>query len=247
MSGKSKYMAIYEWLSSQIAEKKFLPGDKIPGEVELAEMFGVHRMTVRQAINKLVGDHILVRKRSKGTFLLSTERPVLTRSLESISTFHDDIVAAGLRPHYQPLEARIVSASEMVARELKINEGEDVVYVYRLMLASDVPLALEESYLPAKLVPGLEQRSLDTILYSILQKDYAINLRYSKNEISAVLPSKEEKKLLKVWEHCPCMRVDGVVYDEAGIPVEFARALCRGDKYRFRCSIGKYVYQAIQE
>ncbi|MEE4137438.1 MAG: GntR family transcriptional regulator, partial [Desulforhopalus sp.] len=56
-----KYQIIYQYLSEQIRDKKIVPGDKIPNESELATMFQVHRMTVRQAINKLINDHMLVR------------------------------------------------------------------------------------------------------------------------------------------------------------------------------------------
>ncbi|WP_461208585.1 GntR family transcriptional regulator [Desulfocurvus sp. DL9XJH121] len=245
MAAKSKYVVIYEWLSQQIASKRYLPGDKLPGEVELAEQFGVHRMTVRQAINKLVNDHLVVRKRSQGTFLLSTERPVLTRSLGSISTYHDDIVKAGLKPCYKTLEAVIVPADDRVASLLCLAPGTDVVYLQRLMLASGVPLVLEQSYLPSALFPDLLTRPLETMLYRILSRDYGMSLKSSRTEIGAIIPSVQERKRLKIDQDCPCLWAEGVVFKEDGQPVEFSRALFRGDKYRFKCDIGRYVCEEI--
>jgi DNA-binding GntR family transcriptional regulator len=247
MTAKAKYLIIYEWLSEQITSKKFRPGDKIPNENELANMFGVHRMTVRQAIDKLVGDHLLVRKRGKGTFLLSEKSPVLTRSLEAITTFHADIVKAGLEPRYQTLEASILPAEENVAAQLGLPPGTDVVYLRRLMLASEVPLVIEQCYLPAKWFSALLDRSLDTNLYNIMVTDFKIGLNYARNEIGAVFPTEEEKKQLKIGDHCPCLWVEGVVYNDMGQAVEFSRALYRGDKYRFRCSIGRYVCEDISD
>lgn len=245
MVAQSKYMAIYEWLSEQITSKALLPGDKIPNEIELSAMFGVHRMTVRQAIDKLVGEHMLVRMRGKGTFLLSDKKPVLTRSLETISTYHDDIARAGLIPRYKLLEAKIITADANVATQLGLHEGADVVYLYRLMLASNVPLVLEQCYLPADLFSRIMDHKLDTILYKIIINEFKMSLSYSRSEIGAILPAEREKKLLKIGDNCPCLWAEGVVFNDTGRAVEFTRTLYRGDKYRFKCSIGKYVCDDI--
>ena len=203
MAAKTKYMLIYEWLSEQIANGHYRPGEKIPNESELAARFGVHRMTVRQAIDRLVGDHLLVRKRGQGTFLLSVQPPILTRDLESITSYHGDIVKGGLVPRYQTLEAAIVPAEGKVAEALGLSPGTEVVYVYRLMLASDIPLVLEKSYLPAELFSGLLGRSLDTILYKIIIEEYGMGLNYARNEIGAILPDEKERKLFKITTACP--------------------------------------------
>ncbi|MBI4806044.1 MAG: GntR family transcriptional regulator [Desulfovibrio sp.] len=245
LTTKSKYMAIYEWLSEQITSKAFRPGDKIPNESELSTMFGVHRMTVRQAIDKLVSDHMLVRKRGKGTYLLSEKRPVLTRSLETISTYHDDIAKAGLVPRYKTLEAKTIPADETVAAHLKVAVGSEVISLYRLMLASDVPLVLEHCFLPAELFPDLLTLSLDTVLYKIIDSVYGMNLIHSRQEIGAVMPSESERKLLKIGERCPCIWSEGVVFNDKGRAVEFTHAIYRGDKYRFKCSIGRYLCEDI--
>jgi len=244
---KAKYLIIYEWLSEQIVKKKFLVGDKIPNESELATMFGVHRMTVRQAIDRLVDDHFLVRKRGKGTFLLSVQRPVLTRTLETISSYHDDIVKAGLLPRYKKLEGKIIPADVTLAAQLGLAVGANVVLLRRLMLANDVPLVLENSYLPAELFPGILGLSLEENLYNLMVKEYDMRLDYARTEIGAVLPTADERHLLKINEHCPCLWVEGLVYNKSGRTVEFARALCRGDKYRFVCSIGQYVCSNLHD
>jgi GntR family transcriptional regulator len=237
-----KYQIIYQFLSEQIRDKKILPGDKIPNESELAAMFQVHRMTVRQAIDKLVNDHMLVRKRGKGTFLLSEKYPVLTRSLEGISTYFDDIVNAGLEPCYRTLEAKIDSFDESITSQLGLQPGDQVVYMKRLMLASNVPLVLERCYLPAELFADILEKELNTMLYKIIRDSYGMTLVHSRQELTAVLPSEEERKLLKIGSTCPCIRVEGVVHNDSGRVIEYTRSLYRGDKYRFQCSIGSYLY-----
>jgi DNA-binding GntR family transcriptional regulator len=239
MTNKPKYLLIYEWLSKQIESRKYRPGDRIPSEHELAAMFKVHRMTIRQAIDKLVEDHLLVRRRHSGTFLLSEKSPTLIRrSLENISTYYDDIKQAGLDPAYKMLEAKVIPATETEVAKLGVQAGDPVLSIYRMIVASTTPLVLERCYLPGNLFPGLIDRNLDTALYDMM-KDYQIVPHFALQEIGAVLPNLSERRLLKVKETCPCIQIESLTFDQSGRPIELALALHRGDKYRFRCSIGK--------
>ncbi len=239
MATKPKYLLIYEWLSKQIENKEYRPGDRIPSEHELAAMFKVHRMTVRQAIDKLIETHLLVRKRHSGTFLLSEKTPMLIRrSLGNIPIFSDDIRQAGFDPSYKTLEAKIITSTEPEASKLGLGDGDPVLSIYRMMLANKMPLALERCYLPDKLFPGLIDRNFDTVLYDLM-KDYQIEPHFAEQEIGAVLPNLSECKLLKVKEACPCIQITSLVFDQSGRPIELSVALHRGDKYQFRCSIGK--------
>lgn len=239
MTTKPKYLLIYEWLSKQIESKEYRPGDRIPSEHELAAMFKVHRMTIRHAIDELVENHLLVRKRRSGTFLLSERSPMLIRrSLETIPTYYDDIRQAGFDPSYKTLEGKVICGTEPEVSRLGLRTGDPVLSIYRMMLASNMPLALERCYLPANLFPGLIDRNLDTVLYDLM-RDYQIVPHFAEQEIGAVLPNASERRLLKVKETCPCIQISSVVFDQSGCPIELSVALHRGDKYRFRCSIGK--------
>ena len=238
MTTKPKYLVIYEWLSKQIETKEYRPGDRIPSEHDLAAKFKVHRMTIRQAIDKLIEDHRLVRRRRSGTFLLSEKSSMLIRrSLGNLPIFYNDIREAGFEPSYKTLEAKVIAGTEPDVSKLGLRAGDPVLSLYRLMLANNMPLALERSYLPANLFPGLIDRKVD-ILYDLM-KEYQIVPHFAEQEIGAVLPNASERKLLKVKETCPCIQITSLVFDQGGRPVELSLALHRGDKYRFRCSIGK--------
>lgn len=64
-----KSVAIYNQLFQMILEGNFRQGEKLPGENQLAEMLGVSRMTLRQAINILCEDGIVERKQGNGNFV----------------------------------------------------------------------------------------------------------------------------------------------------------------------------------
>lgn len=60
---------VFEQIKQQIISGQWAPGDKIPGELELAKMFGVSRVSVREAIHRLVGMGVLYVRRGEGTFV----------------------------------------------------------------------------------------------------------------------------------------------------------------------------------
>jgi len=93
-----KYVQILNWIHGMISRGKIKIGDQIPTEEELARMFGVNRMTVRQAIEELSIEKMIDRKRGKGTFLVSQKPRGLVYKLEHISSFTDDMKALGITP-----------------------------------------------------------------------------------------------------------------------------------------------------
>ena len=240
---ESKYLTIYNWLSDQIKNKVFKPGDKIPNETELAEMFHVHRMTVRHAIDKLVSSHMLIRTRGKGTFLLSDKEPILTKSLEGISSYYDDIVKLGMTPRYKTLESKIMEQHDSIGEKLGLDIGEPVVYLKRLMLANDIPMVIEICYLPEKFFSDILDRNLNTILYKLIREEYGMKLMHSSQEIGAILPDEQDRKILKISNTCACIWVEGIVYNELGQAVEYTKSIYRGDKYKFKCNIGNYIVE----
>ncbi len=238
---ETKYLMIYNWLSEQIKNKIYNPGDKIPNETELAEMFNVHRMTVRHAIDKLVNKHMLIRTRGKGTFLLSDKEPILTKSLEGISSYYDDIIKSGMTPRYKTLESKIMEQHNSVGEKLGLDIGEPVVYLKRLMLANEIPMVIEHCYLPDTLFSDILDKNLNTILYKIIRDEYGMKLMHSSQEIGAMLPDEQDRKILKISNTCACIWVEGIVYNDLGQAVEYTKSIYRGDKYKFQCNIGNYI------
>ena len=60
---------VFEQIKENIISGEWGPGKKIPGELELVESFGVSRVSVRDAIHRLVGMGILSIRRGEGTYV----------------------------------------------------------------------------------------------------------------------------------------------------------------------------------
>ncbi len=167
------YYQIQEWVKQLIEDGEWKPGDKIPSENELCDKFEVSRMTIRQAINNLVEQGYLYRKRGIGTFV---QLPKVEQKLQGMTGFTEDMISRGMNPSSQLLSFRLVPATAKIADRLRIQEGESVYEVRRIRLADDEPIAFETTYLSPALVKDINEEILQQSLYEHLEKKLGFKL-----------------------------------------------------------------------
>ena len=95
------------------------PGTPAPSERDLAEQFGVARMTVRHAIDALVAQGLLERVAGRGTFVT---KPLIDMQMR-LSAYTEEMERRGKKPESKTLLARRESAGPGVARALEVDEG----------------------------------------------------------------------------------------------------------------------------
>jgi len=224
------YVQIEEELAERIRTGMLRPGDRIPPERELAEQMQVSRMTVRQALGRLADRGLLVRERGRGTFV---SEPKLVQSLSRLNGFYDQMVSQGILPSSRLLSGEQILASAAVAQVLDLRIAEPLFKVVRLRLGGGVPLALETSFFPARLVPGLLDYDLER--HSI----YRLMERYDARPVRATqslepVPARDlEAEALEVPPGSPLMLVERIAWDAQDRPVEYAKDIYRGDRSRF--------------
>ncbi len=224
------YVQIEEELTERIRSGLLRPGDRIPPERELAEQLQVSRMTVRQALGRLADRGLLVRERGRGTFVSA---PKLIQSLSHLRGFYEQMLHQGILPTSRLLRSEQVLASAAVAQVLGLRLGEPLFQVVRLRLGGGVPLALESSFFPAKLVPGLLDLDLErNSLYRLMERFDARPVRAIQS-LEPVPAREQEAEALDVAAGSPLMLVERTAWDAHGRAVEYAKDLYRGDRSRF--------------
>src|SRR2546421_8346079 len=144
-------------------------GDAIPSERQLSADLGVSRLTVRAALDELVREGQLVRRRGAGTFV---SEPKIAQEL-TMSSFTDDIRARGMTPSSRTLELRVVPAGARLGRVLHVSPSEPVVVAQRLRLADRETMAIEILHVRESLIPGLSKHDLDDgSFYELLRDRY---------------------------------------------------------------------------
>ena len=225
------YYQLAEQIREQIESQELVPGSQLPSERDLADRYGISRMTARQALTYLVRQGRLIVRPGIGTFVAE---PKLTHNTLHLLGFTEEMLAHGQAPSSRVLEQALVEPPQAVAARLGLRDGERATRIVRLRLSQDVPLLLETVYVAQRLAPGLEQVDLAaTSLYAALEERFGLHLHHASQTMELTTARADEATLLDVPAGASLLLLDGVTYTEDDRPVEAFKALYRGDKFSF--------------
>jgi GntR family transcriptional regulator len=233
---KKSPIPVYCQLKNIILEKinsgEYGAGNPIPSERELSEALSISRMTVRQALNQLTSEGILYREKGKGTFVSKAKI-----EQRNIMSFSETVAKRGLVPSTTVLKFEKIKPSDDIRNILMLEDNEMVYDLKRLRLANDIPVAIEESFIPEKYCLDLEKFDLQQSLYRILKEEYHYNLAYADNLIEAANTSGEAKKLLEITGSVPVLRIYCQYFTESGIKLYYEKSIYRSDNYKYSIRI----------
>ncbi|CAG7616850.1 GntR family transcriptional regulator [Paenibacillus allorhizosphaerae] len=215
----------FEALNGDLADKN----GKMPTEIELMARFEVSRITVRQALSKLVDQGLLHRERGKGTFLKTNHAEHWTGQLLG---FSETITASGFTPGGKTLKYGV---AKTLADEIKSKLMVQTAWeLKRLRYADDLPIAIEHSYFPEAIGMRLEQQELGSVLtYAYMEKELGVTLRNGTQNISAKNAGKQEAKMLGIVEGTALLSITRIIYAADQTPVEYLEAVYRPDYFQY--------------
>lgn len=224
------YHQLEEYIKQQI-ENGFLKEEEvIPSEREFAERFQISRMTVRQAINNLVADGYLNRKKGRGTFV---SKKKVEQELQGMTSFTEDMLSRGMKPSSKLLSFKIIQADKKTALDLKINENDPIYKIKRIRLADGAPMALETAYIPVNIVPGLTEENSNLSLYQYIEENLSLSISEATQEIEASIADVHTAEPLGIEEGEPILFIVRIAYLQDGTPFELVKSSFRADRYRF--------------
>ncbi len=219
-------------LEGLIVGGRLPPGARLTNEVELAEVLGISRPTMRTAIAALVDRGLLVRKRGVGTQVV---RAQLSRALE-LTSLHDDLLRAGRRPTTTVLGLAVSAAATDVADALGVAAGTEVTTLRRLRCADGEPIALMTNHLPV----GLVTLHVDALvlhgLYDLLRAA-GVRIRIAEQSVGAASATAAQARQLGERRGAALLTMTRTAYDDEGRPVEHGNHVYRGSAYRFATTL----------
>lgn len=224
-----KHVQVREYVRSLVAGGT--PGSPAPSERELVNLFGVARMTVRQAMDALVVEGLLERIPGRGTFVA---RP--RRTPTPVMSFTEEMRRRGMVPESTTLLARREQAGPGVARALAITPGDAVIHWKRLRRADGTVMAVEDAYLNEVLLPGFLQSGVPTSLYLELAHR-GLRPTWVEDNVAADRASTDEAGHLDVEEGTPVLRQQRRAFSEDRV-VEVSRSAYRADRFTLRLQLG---------
>ncbi len=232
------YIQLRNLIQKKIEDGTYPEGTAIPSERELCNMYGVSRITVRQAIQLATSDGLLVRRPGKGTYV-STRK--IVQALEHITLFDKTMTGQGLFPRTSVIEVKTVSATDKVYKALEVSKRAPLVRITLLGIADSEPLAIYTSYFRPELGVHMAQKasewgSQERAFTSFdLYEGMSHDLRpvRARQTFEANLASGRVARYLRLDEPTALFVVESVAEAETGVPIEYRTAYYRADRYKF--------------
>ena len=215
-----------------IASGALRQGALLENEIVMAEQLGISRPTMRRAMEQMVGQGLVARRRGIGTRVI---QPKVRRPLE-LTSLYDDLAADGQGPSTQLLRFETIGSPADVADRLTLLEGDPVVVVERLRFAQDRPIARMTNYLPSAIVT-FDADALETAgLYDLLRRS-GVRLHSAAQTLGARTATAPEARQLQEARGAALLTMERTTTDDQGRTIEFATHLYAASRYTFEINL----------
>ena len=224
------YIQLREVIRGKIEDGEYAPGTAIPSENQLAEMYGINRLSVRSALSALEYEGLLKSVQGKGVFVVG---PKPQRDLETLGGYRHTIHRLSQPPSTRVLLKAQRKAGPYYSLLLQIDPEDDLWFIRRVNRADGEPVGLEEIYIPVSILPNLDE--IDLNLFSIYDIYEWSGIRPRKGyQLLRIAPvDAAVAKLIGLDGEQAVMEFSCITHDESGRPIEFSRNLVRNDKADF--------------
>ena len=214
-------------MKAEIESRRWRADEQLPNETKIAERFGVSKITVRQALQKLAEQGYIRREHGRGTFVA---RRKFDEGPRELTSFTEEMRRHDLAATSKVLWQAIREADVRIADALLVPLHSPTFVVKRVRLAGGEPMSVQTAHIPAAFVPGIEV-SEDVSLYETLQSQFHLYAARARETYFATLADADTSELLGVPVGSPVFEVERVTMLPNERPFEFVQSTVRGDRY----------------
>lgn len=224
------YIQLREVIRGKIEDGEFPPGTAIPSENQLAEIYGLSRLSVRSALEALENEGLLKSVQGKGVFV---QGPKTRRDMETLGGYRHTMQERGMDASTRVLVKALRDAGPLYSRLLHVAPEDPLWFIRRIDSSESRPVALEEIYIPYALFPGLGE--IDIALFSLYDalEWQDIHPRLGQQTLRAARLEPAMARLLEIPPDQVVMEFSYSVQDADGHLIEFSRSYIRGDRTEF--------------
>ena len=226
-----RYEAIYQDLRDKIAAGIYVPGSVLPGELQLTQIYGASRPTVRHALQLLVDQGLIDRRRKRGTVVC--EPKIEQGFAMRIRSFADEMQAANRIARTTVLQQEVVPAETDVARALGVSEGAAVLHLVRVRYADRLPNVLVETYVPHELYRGIEATDFERASLYVTMRKMGAPMVSAHRRLDVSLADRRIAAELGVSVGSPVFLFHTIATNSDGRIAEYSVATYRGDTNAF--------------
>jgi len=230
-SGVALWRQVADGIERGIADGRFAAGEKLPGEMEIAETYRVNRHTVRRALAALAERGLVRAERGSGTYV-ETRR--IAYPLRSRTRFSEIVGAGGREPRGQFIDSTVEEATRELARELGLKTGAPLVRIESVRLADRTPICVSTTRLSAERFPDAGKVFANVRSMTKLVAHYGIrDFRRASTRITAGIVDATDAARLDLALGRPVLVVDSTDVDTAGEPLTTKRSRFAAERVEF--------------
>lgn len=210
----SKKEIVRNYIIGQINSNVYKPHEMIESENQLSSKIGVSRVTVRNAIEELVNERVLIKHHGKGTYLNSL--PSFSDFMNGIG-FSREVKRRNMIPSAKLLNLETIEPTLQLQKDLKLSIEERVIHVERVRLADNIPVAYESASFPHSILGDISESEASNSIYDYLEKK-GYTFDYADQRVNATVADIPLSKLLNVPIGHPLIEMYVIAYTNEGIP-----------------------------
>ena len=216
-----------EKIENFIIHNQLKPGDRLPSERSMCDMWDFNRSTLRSAIKQLILEGKIYNKNGSGTYV-SGEK--LVRNLQDTDGFYQTVKRSGREITTRVVHMDICETPKNIGRKMKLPLGHKLFRLVRVRSLDQVPVMISTAYLDAERFAGIEQLDFEnSSLYSLLKDHYGVEVSGGHEKLSITYCDAQEAEYLEMQEGAPVIYQSGVTMDEQDVVFEYFKEITRSE------------------
>lgn len=219
---------LYSSLKNAILSGVLKPGDRCPTDAQIVRQFDISRPVIQQAYNQLIDDHLVDRKKGKGTYV--RQKTIDFNLIQSLLPMTKLIEANGWNSSIQNLESKVLAYNPDLMGNLNLRADENVFMQHRIYMADKEPLSYFYIFLPMRFYPGIDQLDFsDKPMVDVLKKNYDYQIKRAARSIYAVIMDDEICAAFKLPKKSAGFRIESISFNQKGVPVQSSVHFIKGE------------------
>lgn len=232
MEQRPKYVQIKEYIRSKIQSGELAKGSLIASETKLCEQFETSRITVVRAINDLVQEGYVRRKKGKGTYVA---QDTIQEGVVKFKSFTERFAQGGHRVTTRVIRLELTALPTDMKRRFPQAQFTQALYLQRLRYVDDVPFCVQHAYLDPRRFHWILEEDLNReSLFGLAEGKHGMIFKHGQQTIGVGKPSKEDCEWLELDGHEASLEIFTEAYDEQEQLVMCDYAHYRADRYEFQ-------------
>ena len=215
-----KYIDIADDIRSKIIDQVYSYGKKLPYEYTLCEIYQCNKETMKKALDILVKEGLIIRRRGSGTFVKDY----------NASMKNPNILTKGLTQRYNKMKEieseiiafEVIPGDEKISKKLQIEKGSFVYHIVRSQKLDNTPYSIEIIYMPISIIPNLKIENIKNSIYQFIEEILKLKIQSAHKTVSGHLSSSLEQKYLGLKSTEPYFQVEQISYLSSGIIFEYS-------------------------